>query len=552
MPDREEEFIPLAEMMGRRQLWLLLATLASAMFMSGLNQQIVATATPRVVADLGGFDLLPWMFITYMLTATIVTPIVGKLSDTYGRKVFVLSGIVIFVLGSAACGASPSMLLLIISRGVQGIGGGLVQASVITTIGDLFHPAQRAKYIVIFMGSGTAASLSGPTIGGIVTDAFGWRWCFLISLPVAVLASAFVVAFMPSVKRRREKSRIDVLGAALLSAAASSLLVALVWAQKEYGWTDPVTLGMFASAAFFTTLLIFQERRHPEAILPFHLFRNRNFVVATAIFTLMSCASQGTIAYLPTFVQVALGTTATASGLITTPQALASLVGGSLGGQLLARTGRYRWQVIIGLTIILAATGLFQTLKIGDPEWHVSVFMVVLGLGSGVTVGAMSTVTLNTVSHQFIGVATGSRQFFSQIGVVMSTAIFGVILASSYDATFDQDLSAETRASLPAAVVAKFDDPTISLDQKRFAALRNEVGSNPEGQAALDSAVVASKDAVATASRHIFLGASVITAIALLFAFLQREVPLRGRVVTVSPPSPVTPTLSDESAPAGP
>ncbi len=528
-PLAEAEFVPLADQMSRGRLWLVLATLTSSLFMSALNQQIVATATPRIVADLGGFHLLAWMFTIYMLTSTIVSPIVGKLSDIFGRKLFVLTGMIIFVLASAGCGFATSMPMLILFRGIQGVGGGLVQSSVITTMGDLFSPAQRAKYIVIFMGSGAVASLSGPTVGGIVTDQLGWRWCFLLSLPVAAIAFAFVLAYLPSRKRRQIRPKIDLLGAGLLAIAASTLLLALVWAQKEYGWQSAQTVGMFATAALFTVLLVLQERRHPEAILPVHLFRNRDFVVGTVVFALMGCASQGTIAYLPTFVQVALGASATASGLITTPQALASLLGGFVGGQLLSRTGRYRWQVVIGLTIVLTATTLLQTLRIGDPTWHVSVSMVILGFGSGVVISSMSVVVLNSVSHQYIGVATGSRQFFSQIGVVLSTAIFGVILASSYSGTFEENLSSEAQATLPASVTAKFDDPTLTLDKRSLDAVKAEVVPLAGGLAALDSAVAASREAVATASSRIFLGASVITLIALFFAVIQRELPIRGR-----------------------
>ncbi len=268
----------LGDILTSRQKFLLLNSLMMAMFISALDSSIVSTATPHILADLGGFNLLSWVFTVYLLASTVVVPLVGKLSDMFGRKPFILIGIAIFVTASAACGAAPTMPLLILARAVQGIGGGMLFGCVFATIGDMYTPIERAKYMGYFIMAFTLASLTGPTIGGILTDGPGWRWCFYINLPVGAAAAALIWANLPNVRQGGSLGRIDFLGAALLSASTICVLLGLVWSNEEYGWASPETIGLFVAGAVLCVAFVFQESRHSEAILPLTLFRNRVFV----------------------------------------------------------------------------------------------------------------------------------------------------------------------------------------------------------------------------------------------------------------------------------
>ena len=529
---------PLGETLTSRQKWLLLVSLMLAMFVSALNQSVVATATPKMLADLGGFSLLSWVFTVYMLTSTVITPLVGKLSDMFGRKQFILAGIVIFVLGSAGCGFSTNMPMLIAFRAFQGIGGGVIMATVFSTLGDLFPPAERGKYIGFFTGTFTIAGLSGPSIGGLLTDHVSWRWCFFVSIPFAIAAMVFIWANLPSRARGGQLRSIDFVGAALLSAATTCLLLALAWAQREYGWGSMETAGLLLSSGLLLVAFVFQERRHPQAVLPLTIFRNREFVIANLVAMLLGAGSFGAVQYLPTFVQTSLGSSATASGLVTTPQSLGLLVTSIVGGQMLSRRGQYKAQCVAGAGLVLVGVLCMQTLDVGQPAWRLGGFMAVIGLGSGLVMPTMSVVSQNAVTHDLMGVATSARQFFMQIGNVLGVAVFGVILASSYSAAFTSDLSPEAKQALPPALVARFDDPTLALNGREFAAVQQQVLALDNGQALLDEATATQRASVAVAIRHIFLGAVVVVALALLATLGLKGLPLRRAFEATARPLP--------------
>jgi EmrB/QacA subfamily drug resistance transporter len=502
-------------------------SLMLCMFLSALDGSIVSTATPRILADLGGFSLLSWVFTVYILSSTVVVPIVGKLSDMFGRKTFLIGGIAIFVIASAACGAAPSMIVLIVARGVQGFGGGMVMASVFTTLGDLFPPAERAKYIGLFTGTFSLAAITGPTVGGLLTDSVGWRWCFFVNVPFGALAILFIWLNLPFRRLGGKLARVDFAGAALLASATTSLLLALVWGHQQFGWASPETVGLFVAAGVLTVAFVLQEMRHPEAILPMALFRNRVFVQSNLMVVFLGAGMFGAIQYLPTFLQTALGNSATSSGLISTPQSLGLLVSSVIGGQIIARTGRFKYQVILGACFVVAASFLLRTLDTGEAEWHISLFMVLYGLGSGLVMPSLSVVVQSAVSHEYLGVATSSRQFFMQIGQVFGTAIFGVILATSFQSSFDSHVSEQARAAIAPATLQRFEDPTLALDKRAFAQVQTEVRALPGGEVLLASTVAAQKDAIATAMRDIFTASSVAALLVLFLAVTAKEIPLR-------------------------
>ncbi len=534
MTQRPIETRALGEFLGSRQKFLVMISLMVAMFISALDQSIVATATPHILADLGGFKLLSWVFTIYLLASTVTVPLVGKLSDMFGRKPFLLAGIAVFVAASAACGTATSMPFLIVARGVQGIGGGILFGCVFATLGDLFTPLERAKYMGYFIGSFTLASLVGPTVGGFLTDGPGWRWCFYINLPVGLIATAFIWVNLPYTRKGGRLADVDFLGAALLSVATICILLALVWAQGEFGWLSMETVGLLMAGLTLTVGFVFQEARHPQAIFPLYIFKNRTFVQSNLLVVLQGGGMFGAITYLPTFIQISLGQSATASGLVSTPQSIGLLASSIVGGQLVSRTGKFKAQVIIGSLMGLGATILMQTLGVGSPTWHISMFMVIFGLGGGLVGPTISVIVQSSVSQSLMGVATSSRQFFMQIGQVMGVAIFGVVFATTYASAFSSEISPATAATLQqAGATAQFNDPTLLLDQRSSKRVSDEVLALPGGAGALSAATRAQKDAVATATERLFLGSTFAGVVVLLIAILLKEIPLRRTFSTV-------------------
>lgn len=525
----------LGETLTGRQKWLLLASLMTAMFMGAIDQSILATAAPRIVAGLGSFELLSWVFTTYMLTSTVVVPLVGKLSDIYGRRRFLLGGIALFVAASAGCGAAPNMPALIVFRGIQGVGGGIVFSSVFATIGDIFSPAERGKYMGLFTGTFSLASILGPTIGGLLTDTAGWRWIFYINVPIGAVALAAIWANLP-LRVSGRGARIDYAGALYLSIATTSGLLALAWSGEANGWTAGITLALFAACAAGAALFIRQERRHPEPILPFGLFRNREFLLGNLIVLTTGLGMMGVMPYVPAFLQVALDASATASGLITTPQSAGMLTASIIGGQVLSRTGKYKKMTVLGALLMLAAMTLMLTLTADSPAWHLSAFVVLLGLGGGMTMPVMSVVIQNAVSQQFLGVATSARQFFMQIGGVLGTAVFGVLLASSFQSAFRQEIPEQTRQAVPAATLARFEDPTLALDVRGYAQVQAAVRAQPEGEVHLTAARRAQQLAMTRAIHRLFIIAAGMLSISVLLTLLLAERPLRRTTGPSGPP----------------
>ncbi len=527
---------PLGEVLSQRQKLMLVASLMLAMFIGAIDQTVVSTATPKILADLGGFNLLSWMFTSYMLTSTVVVPLVGKLSDIYGRKTFVLVGIVAFLIASIACGAAPNMESLIAFRAIQGFGGGVIFASVFATIGDIFPPAERSKYMGLFTGIFALASLLGPLLGGALTDALSWRWVFFINIPVCLVALPAIWWNLPS-RHGVVRPKIDWIGAIILSAAAVVLLLAFEWAGRKYAWDSAQIIGLFVAGAVLIAAFIAQEARHAEPVIPLFLFKNNVFLMSNLIVFTMGMGMFGALQYLGIFVQTAQGASATVSGIIGTPQALGMLAASVIGGQVIARTGRYRWQTVIGLCLVLAAMLFLRRLQLDTPKWEISAIMVVLGLGFGMSMPTMSLSVQNAVPYQYLGVASSSSQFFRQIGSVFGIAIFAVILNSSFDAEFHERLTPAAEATLGASVVTALEDPTLPLNPREFAKVTESAKAREGGEAALAVAILAQKEGVAKAVRDIFTGATITAIVGIILCLLLREVPLRKGFGAVGSPA---------------
>lgn len=548
-PSSPETVRPLGETLDKRQKWALLISLMISLFIGALDQTVVSTATPKILADLGGFNLLSWLFTSYMLSSTVVIPLVGKLGDIFGRKFFLLSGIVIFMIASAACGAAPTMTALILFRVVQGIGGGMLFASVFATIGDIFPPSERAKYMGLFTGTFSLASILGPTLGGFLTDHGGWRWVFFLNIPVGFIAIPAIWFNLPS-RKATQRPKLDFLGAALLSASSVAALFALVWAGHKYDWGSPQIVGLLAGSVVFLALFIAQERRHPEPILPLHLFKNRVFLMSNLIVFAFGAGVFGAFQFLGLFVQVALNASATSSGVITTPQSAGVLLTSIIGGQIISRVGKYKRQTIVGSALIATAMVGLTTIDLGTRLWEISAVMVVLGLGFGLVLPTMSLIVQNAVPYQYLGVASSSSQFFRQMGSVLGIAIFGSILANSYHSDFNDRFSPADRAAVGTTVAGQLDDPTGKLNKRQFAAIEQKVSALPDGAAILGRAKSAQAEAIATATRHIFYGALAAAVVCFVLCVFMKELPLR-RTMGAGAPAGTGPQPESVPAAAG-
>lgn len=522
----------LAEQLSGRQKALLLGSLMTSLFIAALDQTIVATATPRILADLGGFNLLSWLFTSYLLASTVVVPLVGKLGDIWGRRLFLLAGVTWFTIASTLCGIAPNIESLIFFRALQGLGGGLIMATVFAVTGDLFSPAERGRYMGLFTGVFSLASIIGPTLGGFLTDNVGWRWVFYVNVPVAMFALPAIWRTMPAIALSGRHPKIDFLGAFLLAAASISLLLALEWGSSDHGWTSPLVVGLFVSALVLSAVFIGQERRAPEPILPLHLFRNWAFLGPNLLVFALGMAMFGGIAYLPTFVQTGLDTSATASGLVTTPQSIGLLLVSVLGGQILSRTGRYKYQTVAGTLLVLLAVYLLTTMDINMAKWLISVYMVILGAGIGLIMPTMSVASQNAVPYEYLGVATSASQFFRQVGAVIGVAIFGVILANSYSDAFDSSVGPTIEASVPASILAEFDNPTVAVNKQRYAQLQEQIRALPEGEAALSTLTLAVRTSIEKGTRSVFMAAGLVALVTVLLAATLKEIPLRRTVRT--------------------
>ena len=343
----------LSATLGRGRLIAILIGVMLGMLLAALDQTVVGTALPRIVANLGGLEHYAWVATAYLLASTVSIPIYGKLSDIYGRRIFFISGMVIFLIGSALSGTSQDMTQLIIYRGIQGLGAGAMMPLAIAIIGDIFPPSERGKWQGLITSVFGLATILGPILGGTITDNWGWRWVFYVNMPIGVIAILTAGLVLPGALRRVQHT-IDYSGAAALIAFAVPLLLAFSWAGTQYAWNSWQIIGLFIFSAVMLVAFILIELRAAEPIISPRLFKNSIFLVSTIAMFMLSAGMFGAILYLPLFVQAVTGNTATNSGVVLTPMMLGFMFSSIVGGQILSRTGRYKILAIFGFSVAAA------------------------------------------------------------------------------------------------------------------------------------------------------------------------------------------------------
>jgi EmrB/QacA subfamily drug resistance transporter len=415
--------------LSHRQIQIVFLGLMAGMLVAALDQTIVATALPTIVGELGGLSHLSWVVTAYLLTSTVSVPLYGKVSDLLGRKVVFQAAIIIFVIGSILSGFSQNMLELILFRAVQGIGAGGLISMAQAIIGDIVAPRDRGKYQGYLGAVFAFASVVGPLLGGFFVDHLSWRWVFYVNVPVGGIALA-ITAVVLNVPFRKIDHAIDYLGASLIGAAATCLLLVTVWGGNEFAWGSGVIIGLAVAGVVLLALFILQERRADEPVIPLRLWNDKVFSVASGLEFLVGFAMFGGIIYLPLWLQTVGGASAQNSGLLILPLMAGLMVSSITSGRLITKNGRYKRYPVIGTATIAAGMFLLSTMDVGTSRWTSSAYMVVLGLGLGMIIQIMVLAVQNSVPHSDLGTATATETFTRSMGGAFGVAVFGAILTN--------------------------------------------------------------------------------------------------------------------------
>ncbi len=493
---------PGAPALSRRQTNVVFLTIVLGMLMAALDQTIVSTALPTIVADLGGGGHMAWVVTAYLLAETVATVLVGKFGDLFGRKIVFQVSAVVFIAGSVISGAANGMTLLIIGRAVQGAGGGGLMVTAMALIADVIPLRERGKYQGALGAVFGVTTVVGPTLGGLFTDHASWRWCFYVNIPIAAVMIVMAARSIPTVKAA-VRPVIDYLGIVLVALGACGLVLGLEWGGNQYAWGSATIIGLFVGSAVLLTAFVFVELRAPEPMLPMHLFRNSVFTVCSILSFIVGFAMLGAMTYLPTYLQFVDGVSATSSGVRTLPMVVGLLGTSMLSGIVVSRTGRYRIFPILGTAVMAVGLYLMSTMGRSTGAWLESLYMFILGLGIGLAMQVLTIAVQNTVPYHELGTATSGVTFFRTLGSAFGTAVFGTL--------FNNQLG-----------------PNLEAAFAQSPGVPPEAVQSPAGLQALPEAqALPFIDAYADTINYVFQWVVPVAVVGFVVAWFLKEVPLR-------------------------
>ncbi|OZQ77766.1 MDR family MFS transporter [Paenibacillus odorifer] len=511
---------------SKRKLSIMIAIMAAMLF-AAINQTITSTAMPRIIAILDGMDYYTWTINIYLLTSTIATVLVGKLSDMFGRKPFLLAGILLFMVGAFLTGTSSDVYQFIIYRGIQGVGAGIIQSTAFTAVGDLFPPRERGKWMGLMMAVFGFSSVLGPTLGGFLIDNMDWHWLFWIFLPLGVVAFVMILTLFPKGKRG-ESTSIDYLGSLLMTTTIVPLLLAFTWAGTEYDWGSSQILGLLAGTVVSALLFILVESKAKNPILPLHLFKNSVVTISNIIGFIMNFGMMGAMIYLSFFVQGVLGISATYAGYVTMPMSIVMVVASALTGQKMAKKGKYKRYALIGIPIMIAGMTIMVFMN-NVPMAVLS--MIVFGLGLGLGMPVFSLATQNAVSHTELGVVTASSQLFRNLGGTIGIAVMGTVMSNSLTKNLKEALQSSSAPDFTQI------DPKLAEQMLSFAnpqALMNkplleqtQASLPTDVQPVFLQMIEGIRDALGQTLSSVFLTGTIVLVVAFVLVFFLKELPLR-------------------------
>lgn len=510
----------------KRKVSIMIAIMA-AMFFAAINQTITSTAMPRIIAILDGMDYYTWTINIYLLTSTIATILVGKLSDMFGRKPFILIGILFFMLGAFLTGTSTDVYQFIIYRGIQGIGAGIIQSTAFMSVGDLFPPRERGKWMGLMTAVFGFSSVLGPTLGGYLVDNIEWRWLFWIFLPLGVVAFIMIWTLFPKVERKPGQS-IDYLGSLFLTTSIVPLLLAFSWAGTEYAWASPQIIGLIAASVVSAFIFILVEMKAKEPVLPLSLFKNSVVTVSNLIGFFMNFGLMGAMIYISFYVQGVLGISPTYAGYVTIPMSIFMMGTSAIAGQLIAKSGKYKRYALLGVPIMMVGMGIMVFM---DNIWLTVVSTIIFGIGLGLGMPVFSLATQNAVPHNELGVATASSQLFRNLGGTIGIAVMGTVMSNSLTKNLKEALQSTNAPDFNSV------DPQLAQQMLSFAnpqtlmnkpLIEQTQASLPADVQPLFAQMIDSiRDALGNTLSMVFLTGTLVLVVALLLVFFLKEIPLR-------------------------
>ncbi len=504
-----------AQTLSRQHIFGTMAGVMIAMLLSALDQTIVGVAMPRIITDLGGFSQYTWATSIYMITSAITVPIVGKLSDTYGRKIFYIIGISIFAAFSLACGLSHNMTELIVFRGIQGIGGGIMMTNAFTVIADIFPPDKRGKYQGLLSSVWSFASVIGPTTGGFLTDSISWHWVFFINIPISAIAIFIFVKYFPSFQMDNRKHVVDYTGVVALIFMVMPVMLALSFGGVDYAWDSPQIISLFSFSGVMLIVFLLIERRAKEPIIPLSLFKNRVVSIANLASFLMGIGMFGSFIFIPLFLQGVLGASATASGNMQIPQSIAVMITSIIAGQIISGKMRpYRLLGVISMLLICLGMFLLSRLSIDSAYWQVILYIIIMGFGMGLSMPVFTLVIQNSVPYTELGVATSSNNFFRSFGGAIGMSVLGAIMNNHFLSAFVSQIPDTVKNAIPMdqlMAIAQNPQSLVSSDaQTKLQSLLTQPGMDPT---IFDSVMQSLRTALSSAiTRAFFIGFIVLLA----------------------------------------